>query len=138
MVCGRVIDTSPLLELALPQPRSLLAGHGNTILGSLHGGNIQERQRAGDTLTQQHNAEALSLGWRVRGGRGQGTRQFWVSVIHTRPPRLGAPSLEREDRGRWLDIMEPTCLEPGLQQDWRRQRGDFPLQHTVSLHPGEP
>lgn len=50
VVCGRMIDTSPLLELALPQPRSLLVGQGNTILGcqGFHGGNIQGSQQAGE------------------------------------------------------------------------------------------
>lgn len=78
VVCGRMIDTSPLLELALPQPRSLPVGQGNAILGCQgiplrkHSGKTASRR--GFRITQRHNAEAHSLGWRVRGCRGQGTR----------------------------------------------------------------
>lgn len=141
VVCGRMIDTSPLLELAPPQPRSLLGGQGNTILGcqgiSLREHSGKTASRRGFRITQQPNAEALSMGWRVRGcrGRHRGTLGFCHTHIHTSQLGEGRQRRTAGHNGTHLPRTWAPRRLKAAERGFQEEAGNFP-QQTSEPAPG--
>lgn len=104
-----MIDTSPLLELALPQPRSLPVGQGNRILGCQgipwreHSGNSASRR--GFRITQQHKLKHLAgLEDKQRTGR-----QVTLGFSHTHTASQAGTQLgERRQEDSWTEWNPPA------------------------------